>query len=241
MSVTSTATIVAIVLAITFSTFQHLGSDPSGSSRSASTLFAQAESTPPATPVIDLSVAAPRALSKDDCNVEPRTSEELIQILSTVPESTSQRLGPQLPLDQGTFDELQQTLYAYQACLKFGKTFQWTALESPNALRHRVYQLGQITPYTPLTLSEIIAGWEEVDATRVQVAEFAGTEPVWILDPYKEDESGVVVTENSIYLPAANRFFNGSEVNYGQQQTGVIFTPEDEAWRIERFPSVARG
>lgn len=241
MSVTSTAAIVAIVLAITFSTFQNLGTSPLDPSQSGSSLVAQLESTPPATPVTTVSVALPRALSENDCNVEPRTREELTQILSTVPESTPERLDPQLPLDQGTFDGLQQTLYAYQACLKYGKTFQWTALESPNSLRHRVYQLGQVTPYTPLTLSEIIAGWAEVDATRVQAAEFAGTEPVWTLDPYKEDESGVVVTENYIYLPAANRFSNSSEVNHGQQQTGVIFTPEDGAWRIESFPSVAGG
>jgi len=48
MSVTSTAAIVAIVLAITFSTFQSLGTDPSGPT--GSRLPANNESTPVATP-----------------------------------------------------------------------------------------------------------------------------------------------------------------------------------------------
>lgn len=236
MAATSTAAIVAIVLGITFSTFQSLENGPSHSSP-----LVQTDATAVATPEIDLVVAPPRALSQEDCNVEPRTREELIEILSTVPESTSERLGSQIPLSQGTFDELQQVLYAYQACLKYGSTFQWTALESPSALRNRVYQLGQVTPYTPSTLSEIVAGWEEIDAARAQVAEFAGSEPVWVLDPYKEDEAGVAATESTIQVPVSNRFLNGSAVDYGTLQVGVIFTVEEGVWRVERYPSVPRG
>jgi hypothetical protein len=50
MSVTSTAAIVAIVVAITFSTFQSLGTDPSGPSPSGSRLSASTGATPDATP-----------------------------------------------------------------------------------------------------------------------------------------------------------------------------------------------
>ncbi len=57
MSVTSTAAIVTLVLAITFSTFQHLGSEPSGPSQSGSRLSARVASTPDAT--------------QDDVNVYP--------------------------------------------------------------------------------------------------------------------------------------------------------------------------
>jgi len=50
MSVTSTAAIVAIVVAITFSTFQSLGTDPSRPSPSGSRLSASTGATPDATP-----------------------------------------------------------------------------------------------------------------------------------------------------------------------------------------------
>lgn len=50
MSLTSTAAIVAIVLAITFSTFQYLGSDSSDPSPSGSSLSAISASTPEASP-----------------------------------------------------------------------------------------------------------------------------------------------------------------------------------------------
>jgi len=198
--------------------------------------------SPVATPAGSLASAPPRPFMREDCNVEPRSREDLIEILGTLP--TIEGGNPSAldgTLDQATFDEFQETLRAYQACRLFGMTLQWTALLSENTLRGLVYTRGQTSPYSPAVLDEIVRGWEEVDALRSTSAESLTAEGLAnmcaiVLDPDQSTEAGFMVIGTLIQVPAVLTVGEHTEVNTGIEVHTVGFVLEDGSWQIGHIP-----
>lgn len=203
-------------------------------------------------PASGLVNAPPKPFTREDCNVEPRTREELIEILGMLP--TIEVADPsalngaldQATLDQATFDQLQEKLHVYQACRLFGMTLEWTALLSENTLREMVYTYGQTAPYSPAVLDEIIQGWEESDALHASAAESLSADGLAnsnaiVLDPDRPSEAGLIMIGTSIQVPAVLTTGEHTEVNTAPEQYSVSFVFEDGRWRIGHFPEYAPG
>lgn len=209
------------------------------------------ESTPTASPMASpdatlgsgLVNAEPRPFTLEDCDVEPRTREKLIEILGTLPAPVGpgNLADPQRPLDQATFDQLQDTVHDYQACRLFGMTFHWTAMLSEDELRRMVYENGQTTPYSPAVLDEIVRGWEEIDAPAAEKAESLSSDALAylcavVLAPDQPTEAEMYVTESLISIPAVLAAGEASVVNTAPVQYSVTFVFEDGRWQIEQIP-----
>ncbi len=208
------------------------------------------ESTPTASLVASPAVtsgrrlvnAEPRPFTREDCNAEPRTREELIEILSTLPAPVGpgNLTDPQRPLDQRTFDQLQDIVHDYQACQLFGMTLEWTALLSEDELRRMVYEIGQTTPYSPAVLDEIVRGWEEIDAGRS--ASTPQSEALLthvcavVLAPGLPSEGGSYVSDSLISIPAVLAIGETGVVNTAPFQYSVSFAYENGRWQIDRLP-----
>lgn len=178
MSLTSTAAVVAVVLIITF------GGMPTGfwsntsdddsrlqiaaqvstptceQIRQKTGLTGNCTSTPPPRPDNSgiVMAAAPQALTVEDCTVEPRSREEMHEVLSTLPEtqphpildSDTESEPPTLDnfyegteagvaLTQDAYDRAQAAFFQWQACTTFYLTWQWAAVESDARIRDEVY------------------------------------------------------------------------------------------------------
>lgn len=187
--------------------------------------------------------AEPRPFAREDCDVEPRTREELIEILGTLPSAVGpgDRNAERLPLDQATFDQLQEEVHDYQACRLFGMTMGWTSLLSEDALRRMVYENGQTTPYSPALLDEIVRGWEEIDAPAAAKAESLTADALAnacaiVLAPDQLAEGEMYVTDSLISIPAVLAIGEQSVVNTVPFQYNVTFVLVDGRWRIEQIP-----
>lgn len=202
----------------------------------------QSEATPDAVgPTGNLEVDPPRPLTREDCNVEPRTREEVIEILGTLPAP----VGPgnltdvQLPLDQATLPQLQDTVHDFQACRLFGMTYHWAAMLSEDELRRMVYENGQTTPYSAAVLDEIVRGWEEIDAAHAAQApagEALAFPCAVVLSPDLPSEGATYVTDTAISMPAV---LTAGEAGVVETVPGVFtvhFVREDGRWQIDSFP-----
>lgn len=85
-------------------------------------------------------------VSPAECTVNPRTRENVVQVLSTSP-----RAGDIYPttldgshLDETTMGEIQATFRERQACRRFGKTWQAVALETEQFIRTDFYVGGGV-------------------------------------------------------------------------------------------------
>lgn len=178
MFLTSTAAVVAIVLSMTFggiptAFWSNIGNDDSRPQIAAQVstptceeirqdtgLEGNCTSTPPPPPDNSgiMMAEAPRALTADDCTVEPRSREEMLDVLSTLPEARTHPIlsidtESELPtldnffdgmeagvaLTQDAYDQAQAAFIEWQACTTFYLTWQWAALESDTRLREEVY------------------------------------------------------------------------------------------------------
>lgn len=178
MSLTSTAVVVAVVLTMIFGgmptalwsttnnddsrvQFAAQESTPHCEQiRQDTGLTGNCTSTPPPRPDNSgiVMAEAPQALTAEDCTVEPRTREEMLDVLSTLPkaqthpilDSDTESEPPTLDnfyggtdagvaLTQDAYDEAQAAFIQWQACTTFYLTWQWVTVESDARLREEVY------------------------------------------------------------------------------------------------------
>ncbi len=260
MSLASTAAIIVVVLAVTFGVFANVRDRSSDQPlRLASLIDATPEGTPfanqgsmePATLVptgnLPLPVEVTRLLP-EECTVQPRSRDELLAVLS---EPSSEVAGDpvgrlqedlNLPasIDNETYELLQQIYQEWQACAYYGLTMERLALESNESIRRSVYENGQVTGYSSSTLNEIIDGWLEVDAYRLDVGAIgtdqnSGTQ-ILVLDPTE-----LRVSQDGAYVSiSVSQGFPGIGV-VDHQVAHVEFVLEDGYWRILWHGDPGRG
>ncbi len=178
MFLTSTAAVLAVVWTMTFgampTTFwSDINNDDSRLQMAAqdstptceeirqdTNLEGNCTSTPPPRPDNSgiVMAGAPEALTAENCTVEPRSREEMIEVLSTLPEAQIhpildsdtvsepptldnfyEGMDAGVPLTQEAYDQAQAAFFQWQACTTFYLTWQWAALESDARLREVVY------------------------------------------------------------------------------------------------------
>lgn len=178
MSLTSTAAVVAVVLTMTFggmptafwsdtnnddSRLQLAAQDSTPACeqiRQDTGLEGNCTSTPSPRPDNSGIVMAgvPRALTAEDCTVEPRSREDMIEVLSTLPEAPTypildsntvsepptldnfhEDMDASVALTQEAYDQAQAAFFQWQACTTFYLTWQWAAVESDARLRDALY------------------------------------------------------------------------------------------------------
>jgi hypothetical protein len=191
----------------------------------------------------------PDQITSNDCDVEPRSREDVLQVLSV---STSEdgeallafdiNMNEGRTIDRETFDTLVDVHRAWLACAQYGKTYERLALEADNLIRARVYNTYgfQTTPYSTSTLEEILSGWVEVDK--------AGPGPIGVLNFYVQ---GLVLDPTVLFVSDDGTMISMT-VSHGQsvdgvwrviesQVTTVEFVLEDGYWRILFHGDVGRG
>lgn len=169
------------------------GGDGNGSRTRLAGLVSQA-STPEASPVSDIEPAGFVGLTQADCTVAPRTRDEMLSILSTAPSPEGVSLpseggdpSPYRQADQKTYDALQEAYSQWQACSLWQMTWQEAAMQSEERIRLDMYLTVRerlnsrapydvVSPYSAITLNEILDGWEETDTVRREEREAARRE-----------------------------------------------------------------
>jgi hypothetical protein len=152
VSVTSTIAAVIILAIGINATFPQFRDQSSGLATSIPTTDAEDDQL------------AVEPLTPADCNVEPRTREEVIAILSQAPSidaSLADRETPPVPAGAEVEAEIQGTIRAWQACWRFGDLWATYALESEQFIRRTVYGSDQIDiAYSEAALGELLQGAE---------------------------------------------------------------------------------
>ncbi|MGI8486175.1 MAG: hypothetical protein ACR2OU_18190, partial [Thermomicrobiales bacterium] len=113
-------------------------------------------------------------VTSDECTVAPRSRADVLQILSSPPGSyadifnaKNMHSGGDMPVDK-----LNQVFREWQACVKFGSTWQYLALETDYMIRADIYGAQSwdrgplLEPYSQTTINEILDGRELVDNDR---------------------------------------------------------------------------
>ena len=185
------------------------------------------------------------ALAPGDCNVEPRSREELHEILSVVPsdqdlpwvgESDDQ-------VDQATVDLLNQNLRTWQACARFNNTFATMVLETSGFIRRQVYaDLYTVNPYSDATIDEILDGFLSTDMVYGARTPVPGDQPntwyVLVVDesrPVNISENGdVIELFVNMVSPIVESTDDQRDSQPGDFGDGgfVRFDLEDGVWRI---------
>lgn len=118
-------------------------------------------------------------VTSDECTVAPRSRADVLAILSSPPGSYADIVnakhmrGPgQLTADDVSIDELNKVFREWQACVKFGSTWQYLALETDYMIRADIYGAQVFSrgpllePYSQSTINDILDGRELVDHDR---------------------------------------------------------------------------
>lgn len=122
------------------------------------------------------------ALSPEDCTVEPRSRQELLDILATVPGSLGvpDMVSPVGEGDENLIRELETTMRGWQACLRFNQSSSAMALESEEFIRRKIYPEPYVVePYSKATLDEILDGYEATDTSYGSSTPIADAEDFW--------------------------------------------------------------
>ncbi|MGI8404614.1 MAG: hypothetical protein ACR2OE_07595 [Thermomicrobiales bacterium] len=146
-----------------------------------------ASTTPPAYSTATSQIGVPGAdatgvdpVTSDECTVAPRSRNDVLQILSSPPGSyadivnaKNMRGGPQqITFDGIPVDQLNQVFREWQACVKFGATWQYLALETDYMVRADIYGSQSfdrgplLQAYSQDTLNNLLDGRELVDNDR---------------------------------------------------------------------------
>ncbi|MGI8486177.1 MAG: hypothetical protein ACR2OU_18200 [Thermomicrobiales bacterium] len=142
-------------------------------------------------------------VSPEECLVKPRSREEVLKILGTAPGAAASELPKeydQSDIEEPTLTELQALYREWQACRRFGLTYQAMALETDQLIRNDIYGTGgylsgrspQKTAFSEATLNELLDAREGADKDRQAIgAERSGHNPgaedgllmhLWVID-----------------------------------------------------------
>ena len=119
-------------------------------------------------------------VTSDECTIPPKSRADVLQILSSPPGSyadivnaKNMRGGPrQVTFDDIPVDQLNQVFREWQACVKFGSTWQYLALETDYMIRADIYGAQSwdrgplLKPYSQATINDLLDGRELVDNDR---------------------------------------------------------------------------
>jgi hypothetical protein len=185
-------------------------------------------------------------LVSDDCRFEPRSREELHQILGVVPSDNDL---PDMTIsdseaDPAVVDSLDVTLRIWQACARYNDTFGAMTMESEGYIRRKIYpDLYTVDPYSDATIDEILDGFERTDevygARTPEPDEPANEWHVLMIDrtrPITVSEDGTRIDAYVNMVPTDNG--DSQDVRDGgdspRQADGgfVMFVLEDGLWRI---------
>lgn len=109
-------------------------------------------------------------LSVDECAAEPRSREELLDILSTPPGANPLSGMGSRTADAETRAEIDALLRSWWSCHAYGMTWEQTAYESHEYIRETIYPDPRITvPFSPGTLNELLDARAWVDADQLSV------------------------------------------------------------------------
>ena len=176
----------------------------------------------------------PPPLTPDDCAVEPRSRQEVLEILSVAPATGNRIAPPELPLDDESRKDLDQALRGWRACTAFGLTGQAMTLETEQFIREDVYGDPKFpVAYSASTLNEILDVREIVDgerAERMSDPAVAGDELVAFVDPRGRNE----ITPEGVPTVTArvDVILVSPSTGDGYRVWPVFFEREDGEWRI---------
>ena len=140
-------------------------------------------------------------VSPAECTVAPRSRENVVQVLSKSPQKgDTQPTNDGSHLDEATLGEIQASFREWQACRRFGKTWQAAALETDQFIRTDFYVDGGVlgnwmlpdVAYSEATINGILDGRISLDkaesslgdqqAQGVQGSEAGLNLNLWVID-----------------------------------------------------------
>lgn len=204
-------------------------------------------------------------VSPSECVVEPRTREDVVTVLSTPPGAGNTHPSyPDSHLDEATVGEIQAVFRQWQACTRFGNTFQAAALETDQFIRTDFYDDGGVlgtwrlidTPYSEDTINGLLDGRTELDAAKaehgdVQAQGAAGSESglnlnLWVLDTsqptsdpsrgtYPSADGGTYYMATVVWTNPSLLSGTSSGAGGGLPSANVTFQLVDGQWRIAQW------
>lgn len=182
-------------------------------------------------------------LSPDDCRVEPRTRNEVLEMLSVAP---AQDPGPpgvrEVSVSEIPAEDLNRVYREWQACVRYGATWQAMALESPRFIRMDIYGywdfIGRYpvqVPYSTSTLNEILDGRELIDASQYSAWEEIGFPPLPVLEI--DESRPVLVSEDGTYITVSAIKLTSSDEAYPRDGY-VSFELVDGRWLVTNMSSL---
>lgn len=200
-------------------------------------------------------------VSPSECVIEPRSREDVVAVLSTPPaEGNSQPPYSESTVDEATLGEIQATFRQWQACTRFGKTFQAAALETDQFIRTDFYDDGGVlgtwqlidTPYSEETINGVLDGRIELDNAKSahgdkQAQGAPGSESglnlnLWVIDTTdlrKDPDSGAYFAgDNDTFISVPVVWTNPSLLSGSSGNTGrlpsayVSFQLVDGQWKV---------
>jgi len=202
-------------------------------------------------------------ISPDECMIAPRTRDEVVTILSTPPAAgdDAPMVGDESTIDDATLTEIQATFREWQACVRFGATWQATALETDQYIRTDFYDDGPVltsiydlidVPYSEETINGILDGRISLDEQKAALGAQLATNPdgseggldlkLWVIDltpPANDDTKPVYVSSNGgTYLTFSVVLTQPRLITDAIPTASVSFKLVDGVWQIDQWISL---